>query len=87
MYTYEIRQGACPAVPVLCDLEGRIHVRPHVPYAGRGLISARQVTVGRRRVRMYYHLEEPGRMYLLYAADRFREIFRLTAALLDGDGT
>ena len=87
MYTYEIRQELVRRSAGTLRLKDGSMYAPMYRMRERGLISARQVTVGKRRVRMYYHLEEPGQMYLLYAADRFREIFRLTVALLDGDGT
>ncbi len=87
MYTYEIRQELVRRSNGTLRLKDGSMYAPMYRMRARGLISVRRETVGKRRARMYYHLEESGRTYLLYAADRFREIFHLTAGLIDGNGS
>lgn len=86
MYTYEIRQELIKRSQNTFRLKDGSMYGPMYRMRKRGLISARQVTVGERRIRMYYHLEGSGRLYLCYAAERFRTIFRLTDALLPDYG-
>lgn len=85
MYTYEIRQELIKRSQNTFRLKDGSMYGPMYRMRKRGLITARQVTVGERRVRMYYHLEETGKLYLFYAAERFRTIFKLTEALLPDD--
>lgn len=42
----------------------------------KGLISCRKEKVGKRRVRIYYHLESAGRTYLAHAREEYLSLNR-----------
>lgn len=53
----------------------------------RGLISSRRELVGEKRFRNYYHLEEKGKEYLLFAKKEFFSIFNGARNLMEGKQT
>jgi PadR family transcriptional regulator, regulatory protein PadR len=82
MYTYEIREELFRRSGGTIQLKDGSMYAPMYRMRERGLISGQKITVGKRRIRMYYHLEDAGKEYLSYAAERFREIFCLTDSLI-----
>ena len=50
----------------------------------KGYISDRRELVGRRRFRVYYHIEEEGKQYLAYGESQIRFVFSGILNLMDG---
>lgn len=49
----------------------------------KGYLSEREVIVGKRRLRVYYHLEDPGRERLAVLLDDYRQITRGIQRILE----
>jgi PadR family transcriptional regulator PadR len=59
---------------------GLLQISPNTIYAVAykleqdGMVSERSVLVGRKRTRIYYHLEPEGQVYLKMIAEQYRQV-------------
>lgn len=76
MYGYELRKlisersGGDYAIP-----EGTMYIYLY-RMSEKGYVSERRELVGKRRQRVYYHIEPSGRAYLAELQERFEKAFR-----------
>ena len=75
MYGYEIRSALADRTKGAFDLKDAALYGPLYRMSSRGLISSRKELVGEKRFRVYYHIEEEGRQYLIYGEEQINYVF------------
>lgn len=82
MYTYEIKLELSKRSAGEFQMRDGSLYGPMYKMLERGLISSKQVLVGEKRFRNYYHLEESGRQYLDFSVKKFYKIFGITDMII-----
>lgn len=83
MYGYQLSQELANRSKGLYSLQESSMYPTLYRLVEKGMISDRQEKVGKRRVRIYYHLEEAGKIYLEALHKEYCSICRGVLYILD----
>ena len=84
MYGYEIRQALATRTNGAFTIKEGSLYGPLYRMHERKLISSYKETVGEKRFRNYYHIEDAGREYLRYGIGEIKTVFAGVRSLLNG---
>ena len=73
MYGYQLKTEIVERSNALIALTEGVLYPPLYRMIQKGYISERKETVCKRRVRVYYHLEEPGKEHLSLLSDEYKK--------------
>ena len=83
MYGYQLSQEFTRRSNGLYTLQESTMYPTLYRLVDKGILSDRQEKVGKRKMRVYYHLEEPGREYLKRLRKEYCSICRGVLSILD----
>ena len=73
MYGYQLKTEILERSNNLLDLTEGVLYPPLYRMIEKELISERKETVGKRRVRVYYHIEDSGKAFLEYLKSEYKK--------------
>jgi len=86
MYGYELRQLISERSDGLYSIpEGTMYIFLY-RLSENGFVSERKELVGKRRTRVYYHLEPKGKKYLDELSEQFKKALKGLTLLIDSAG-
>lgn len=82
MYGYEIKQLLAHRTDGAYEMKEGSLYGPLYRMSSRKLISSHKEMAGEKRFRMYYHIEDAGKEYLVYGKEQINYVFNGVLKLL-----